>query len=659
MTSSESSKGAGYLAAQRRRKELVALADQLGDICAEVSIPALADRFRAVADRVRDDAFVITVLGDFNTGKSTLINALLGADALPRLPVECTAALTEVRWAEQPRAEVYPYQGDDIIDQPEPAQVDRLRDLIVVDTDDPERRGKYGRAVVYWPLELCRNDVRIVDSPGLNADPAREKLTLEYLTATDAVVFVMHSQANMKLNEVQFMKAYLDNHDPFFVFNFDNTILPEDKKLVRDAAKVRLAKARPDHRDVDSRRMLWVDALAAMKARIGDDDPAWEASGVARLEADLERFLTTERHKMKILVSARKMPELIKELKRSVADQLRANELSVDELRRRLSDAQQPLSACQQEAARITRDLDNGIAELRDYVTDRVRNCLVHFAGQVGGWAEESVPDNKLSLRLWKTKQQAEELIAEVAGIVARRLEVEFAEWVGGELESDLEQRIAAIIARTDRGVTDFQQNLDALRINASGMAETARGVGDEDESQLSKLLAGVGGFVLAGPAAGLAGFRFGPREMAKALLPSLAIGVAWMFTPFGLPTLIAGLAAQALFGGFRTLRGMEQKIKRKIGEEMAREIRARAGEEARQAATGFTDQFDEFRTAVRTSLDGQIQTFRQTFDVALKNKQSGEAAAAAAQANLAKRDDEVDEAVFRLTEIIDEIAAI
>ena len=40
----------------------------------------------------------ITVMGEFNTGKSTLLNTFIGEELLPTDQLECTAVPTWVRW---------------------------------------------------------------------------------------------------------------------------------------------------------------------------------------------------------------------------------------------------------------------------------------------------------------------------------------------------------------------------------------------------------------------------------------------------------------------------------------------------------------------------------------------------------------------------------
>ncbi|MCE3555582.1 dynamin family protein [Pseudonocardia sp. RS11V-5] len=650
----------GYSAAERRRTQLIEVADRMTGIARDLSLDALADGVERTADRVRSDAFVVTVLGDFNTGKSTLINALLGADTLPRLPIECTALLTEVRWGDEPAALLYPRTADGgVAEDPEPADINRLSELIVVDVDEPEAQSPYARAEVRWPLELCRNNVVLVDSPGLNADPLREELTMEYLTRTDAVVFVLDARANMKRNEVDFMTSQLDSHDPFFILNFINQIQPEEQELVRRSAFVRLQKARPDH-PADERRIYWVDALAGIRARKDENVAAWDASGVAKLQRDLELFLTTERHKIKILLPARQLRVLRREVGQSIAKQQAMLTEDLQDLTRRYAEAQVPLQQLEQDAERISRDLANQLGDLEDEVARRIEGKLSQLTVSVPGFAVEAIPDQKLSLKPWKTAEQAEAVAGEIAEITARRVEAEFSEWVRAELQADLTKRMERMAESLNAQVAGFEQDLDALRLDMSGAASDVRSrASKDDETPLTRTLAAVGGGIIAGPAAGLAGARFGTREMAKALLPGLAIHLVWLFTPFGWGVLAAALVAQAIVGAPVMLKGAERRLKQTVGEEMANELRGRLHKDSREAAARLAKQLDEVRVAVFAGLDAQLATFRQEVETVLAAKRAGEAAASARGSQLTRLAQDLDDAMNQLDDIVDEIAAI
>lgn len=84
--------------------------DRVGDLIAgflpigaQLDMTTRLDNLRMAADRVRDDTFSVLVMGEFNRGKSTLINALLGQRVLPTFATETTATICEVHFGETPR----------------------------------------------------------------------------------------------------------------------------------------------------------------------------------------------------------------------------------------------------------------------------------------------------------------------------------------------------------------------------------------------------------------------------------------------------------------------------------------------------------------------------------------------------------------------------
>src|SRR5690606_24260135 len=66
----------------------------------------LASRLAAAKRRLADPAVHIVVAGEFKQGKSSLVNALLGANVCPVDDDVATAVPTYVRYGQQPRAEL-------------------------------------------------------------------------------------------------------------------------------------------------------------------------------------------------------------------------------------------------------------------------------------------------------------------------------------------------------------------------------------------------------------------------------------------------------------------------------------------------------------------------------------------------------------------------
>ena len=68
--------------------------------------PLLA-RFRLLRRRLDQEHLQLAVLGQFKRGKSTFINALLGADLLPTGVIPVTAVATFIAWRRKPLVRVH------------------------------------------------------------------------------------------------------------------------------------------------------------------------------------------------------------------------------------------------------------------------------------------------------------------------------------------------------------------------------------------------------------------------------------------------------------------------------------------------------------------------------------------------------------------------
>src|SRR5688500_3548644 len=69
--------------------------------------PDLARELGLVRSRLLDPAFTVLVIGEFKQGKSSLVNALLGAEVCPVDDDVATAVPTVLRWGDEWEGAVY------------------------------------------------------------------------------------------------------------------------------------------------------------------------------------------------------------------------------------------------------------------------------------------------------------------------------------------------------------------------------------------------------------------------------------------------------------------------------------------------------------------------------------------------------------------------
>ncbi len=101
-----------------------------------------------------DELFLIVVVGEFNAGKSALVNALLGEKVLPEGATPTTSRVTLVKWGEK--------AAEQVVDE--------------------------NFAIYTYPLPLLK-ELNIVDTPGTNAVIRyHERLTDEFVPRSDLVL---------------------------------------------------------------------------------------------------------------------------------------------------------------------------------------------------------------------------------------------------------------------------------------------------------------------------------------------------------------------------------------------------------------------------------------------------------------------------------------
>ncbi len=120
-----------------------------------------------------DELFLLVIVGEFNAGKSALINALLRAPVLEEGVTPTTAKITKVRYGEQSKQ--------------------RQLDLDTVEQN--------------FPADFLRN-ISIVDTPGINAVLRdHERMTKDFIPRSDLIIFVTSADRSFTESERQFLES--------------------------------------------------------------------------------------------------------------------------------------------------------------------------------------------------------------------------------------------------------------------------------------------------------------------------------------------------------------------------------------------------------------------------------------------------------------------
>jgi hypothetical protein len=154
--------------------------------------------------RALDGALVVAVAGWMKAGKSTLLNALVGAELAATDAGECTRILTVYRWSDRPRA-----AGVDRDGRLHPLDVRVGERGLEIDTSaGPD---DLARLEVGWPLDRLR-DLVLVDTPGLESPTpdlsARTRRALQGELAGFGIDAVIYLVRHLHPADVGFLEAF-------------------------------------------------------------------------------------------------------------------------------------------------------------------------------------------------------------------------------------------------------------------------------------------------------------------------------------------------------------------------------------------------------------------------------------------------------------------
>lgn len=359
-----------------------------------------------------DDLFLLVVVGEFNAGKSALINALLGQRLLAEGVTPTTTQVQVLRYGPEP--------------QIRPLAPELVEHLL--------------------PAELLR-ELSIVDTPGTNAViREHEVLTTNFIPRADLVLFVTSADRPFTESERAFMgqiKAW-GKKLVLVVNKSDLLTQPEDHKAVRAFVAENARRLL----DLDPPVFL-VSARRALQAKLQGDETALQASGFPQLEAYLYQTLDQkERLRLKLLNPLGVGLRLVRKYKALLLERKTWLDRDMETIRR-LDDM---LEVYRQ-------DLERGF-ELRLQEMDRL---LLELESRAHAFFDETIRLGRV-LDLVNRKRIQEEFKARVIQDVPQLLEERVESLIDWLVEAELRQweTLMELVGQHKSGPEEIPQTLQA-----------------------------------------------------------------------------------------------------------------------------------------------------------------------------------------------------
>ncbi len=178
-----------------------------------------------ILDKLESHSFQIAVFGRVSSGKSSLLNYILGADVLPVGVNPITAVATRIVYGAAPKVKI------SYVDRKtEETGIGRLREF-VSEQHNPGNAKHVTRIVVELPANRLRDGVVFVDTPGLGSlATAGAAETLAYLPQCDLGVVLVDAGSTLTDEDISTVLRLYEAAVPVLVLlSKADLLVPEDR----------------------------------------------------------------------------------------------------------------------------------------------------------------------------------------------------------------------------------------------------------------------------------------------------------------------------------------------------------------------------------------------------------------------------------------------
>jgi ribosome biogenesis GTPase A len=479
----------------KTKQDLVSELEALAELAQGSGAPSLRDRIlNDRLPRLREERLVLVVLGEFNHGKSTFVNALLGGSILPSGITPTTALIHEVRYGAEPRAEVVfrakTTGGEGALDplrvsggERKEVSWNKIADLVVGGDLIPD---DVLRVELEYPAKVLENKVTLVDTPGVNdLNLQRAEITYGYVPRADAVVFLLDAGQILKESERRFLRDKLlgaGRDRIVFAINKADTLDDAEREQVLTYAKKQLAQIVPGAPTL---------LISAERQLNGDE----AGSGFIELRKKLDELLGDNRLRMLVDYGADEGLRVSNLLLRGLEVRRRALTMSTEELADRIRALEKDLAGSKDTVAERHKRIAEEIGAVRALAKRDLAAFSEEFAASITAQIEQQSADDVRRFLAGFIEDTWKKWLEREGALLGEKLE-RLAEDIVAIVQEDARDANKKIEAFLGEGTSTLDVKVDTVAYDVSVFALGAFGVG---VMVLSNILVG-GLLTLAAP---------------------------------------------------------------------------------------------------------------------------------------------------------------
>ena len=350
------------------------------------------------------------VLGQFNRGKSTFINALLRIKALPTSVLPLTSVPTLIEYGAETACRIRFLDGrEEVSATAASGEMETVLRKYVAEASNPKNILGVRDAALTCASDLLANGTVLIDTPGFGSTHLHNtQTTLDLLVECDAALFLLSADPPMTQTEMEFLRQVKERIPKlYFILNKVDLLSPPELKEVEGFIRGILTKELGFPPDVALYRTCAVKGERAESGKDGDD--AWEQSGLGAVKREVLDFMVREKYFTLSEALSDKYKEIVTDIRSRLEKKLSGITAPTNAAQHELNvitGAIQSLSLelesqtrrCAEERDALTAKLNARIKEEKEHCTASIKRALNntlsdrYLPAEAAGIAAASLP---------------------------------------------------------------------------------------------------------------------------------------------------------------------------------------------------------------------------------------------------------------------------
>lgn len=572
--------------------------------------------------------FNVQIVGTFNSGKSTFVNALLGQGLLPTSLTPETGVLTEIYYNEKKSITLYPKKG--ATDSGEPIKLEELTPeaiskLCSIDTigisegKECAATSLYERLVITWPLDILKDGIVITDTVGLDDPYGNDYITRRNVPRADAIIYLMNGLSayqNIDAQTLTEINEFGIDSIIFGITHYDLVLNTYEKKpgKLEDYKTTQYYNC-GKHSKLAPDGIFFVDSLGAVCAKQNKNQCGYVRSGFSDCEKYLWKYLVDNKGRAQVQSIINIMRSRYEQMKNTVVTLNKSSELSEEALESKIKDDKERIALAQAQHDTIAKQYRIKLSEFTPELNNMVDKFLDEYIDDINldDYNPQTIlPAGWKALNPIRQRKLTTELSTEIYAELNRRFEVSRKKWIENTVLPFIDAKCRQAAEELSKSIESYANIVDAINVDMFSPEGTA------NASVKDLLACGITGGLLD-MALGLLYGKDVARRITGAQLGVVASEIAAL--AIGIPLTIPFMAIVSLVTTFlvmvdpnekaRSRKTMERTVKefkKKFPETINNPAKAKDGTEIPAPRQAIKDNFNKIVLAIADSFDKMLE---------------------------------------------------